>query len=86
MMEYKNWLDAIERDMNESVSKQYMVELSFSLLTGVAADSHKLVVTGNDAEGKPKEMTFELDCDEHVSIFNLINQLIGGLESRKKKD
>lgn len=84
-MDYKDWINELEQEMNESITRQYDVELSFSLLTSIVGDVHRVIFTGSGPDGRPKEMIFDIDCTEHLSIFNMINTLIMNLESKRSK-
>ena len=84
-MEYKDWLDELEREMNSVARDQFEVELSLSLMTGTHKDTHKIVLTGRGENGEKKELSFDIDCNTHVSVFNIINTLVAQLEADQRK-
>lgn len=84
-MEYKDWLDELEREMNSVARDQFEVELSLSLMTGTHKDTHKIVLTGRGENGEKKELSFDITCNMHVSIFNIINELVRQIEAESKE-
>lgn len=84
-MDYNNWIEDLEKELNSADRDKYEVELSLTLLTGANRDIHKLILTGVGTQGEPKELSFDIDCNMHVSVFNIINTLVAQLEADQRK-